>query len=167
MFSKKYQMNYRKEPTLEESSRYSLQSAFSHSSRYRSTTSSILATRPCYSPCAGNLEIKWSTSPINRINIDITFPRLPCEIVGIEQQDAVLSSNYEITSVRKFRIDQDGNELGEVETIDNLQRMPRDEIKYYDDIKATLENKHGCRMRGDFSVNEVPGIFRFTLEEHI
>lgn len=87
--------------------------------------------------------------------------------MGIEQQDAVLSSNYEITSVRKFRIDQDGNELGEVETIDNLQRMPRDEIKYYDDIKATLENKHGCRMRGDFSVNEVPGIFRFTLEEHI
>lgn len=38
-----------------------------------------------------------------------------------------------------------------------------DQIQMYESLRRALDSQEGCRMKGDFTVNEVPGIFRFSV----
>ena len=44
----------------------------------------------------------------NRINLDIEFPRFPCEIISLDIQDIMLSHHPNIGSIKKYRLDSNG-----------------------------------------------------------
>lgn len=46
---------------------------------------------------------------IFRINLDIEFPRFPCEIISLDLQDEMMSHHPNIGSVQKYRLDSQGN----------------------------------------------------------
>lgn len=54
-----------------------------------------------------NLRIWWCY--IFRINLDIEFPRFPCEIISLDLQDEMMSHHPNIGSVQKYRLDSQGN----------------------------------------------------------
>jgi hypothetical protein len=99
------------------------------------------------------------TCPQYRINIDIEFPRFPCEILSLDLQDIMMSHHANIGSIKKFRL----NEKGE-----SIDRQPyellneRDQMKHYNIVKEAFLNKYGCRVIGSFTVKEVPGNFHVS-----
>lgn len=50
---------------------------------------------------------------LRSINIDIEFPRLPCEIISLDIMDMLMSHHPNIGSVTKRRLDENGNFLEE------------------------------------------------------
>ena len=96
------------------------------------------------------------------------FKRLPCEMITIQQQDSVLSQNYEINDVLKYTLDKEGNLLKQYEEEEeeevNNQMMFNANSGSYLNAKNAILAEEGCRLNGSFVVNEVPGVFRFTVE---
>lgn len=45
---------------------------------------------------------------IYRINIDIEFPRFPCEIISLDLQDIMMSHHPNIGSIKKYRLNAEG-----------------------------------------------------------
>ena len=51
----------------------------------------------------------------------MVLPRFPCEIISLDIQDAMLSHSPNIASVKKYRIDSQGNEIDEGEDFELLR----------------------------------------------
>jgi len=46
-----------------------------------------------------------------KVHLDMKMPRFPCEIISLDLQDAMMSHSPNIASVRKYRLDSNGNPL--------------------------------------------------------
>ncbi len=109
------------------------------------------------------------------INIDIDVVRLPCSILSLDVQD-VMGTHYVNLhgSLTKYRLDQNGKIIGE-EQYARAKDIPITERKDahaghghdevlpdYEFVKSQYKNKEGCRIKGYFMVNKVPGNFHIS-----
>lgn len=46
-----------------------------------------------------------------KIHLDVSLPRFPCEIISLDIQDAMMSHSPNLGSVRKYRLNRDGEEF--------------------------------------------------------
>lgn len=102
-----------------------------------------------------------------QINLDITFPKLPCEVVGLDATDAMGSHEVDIHgNMFKDRQSKAGEYLGREEmkgtALSSFASLSRHHAFQRDDtstakIKEALANGEGCRVWGFVRVNRVPG----------
>jgi hypothetical protein len=102
-----------------------------------------------------------------QINMDITFPKLPCEVVGLDATDAMGSHEVDIHgNMFKDRQAKDGSYLGREEmkgtalssfaSLSRHHSFERDHASTQR-IKDALAAAEGCRVWGFVRVNRVPG----------
>jgi len=129
------------------------------------------------------LEIKTASEmfiDVNRggdklnINVDIELYRLPCSILSLDIQDVMGSHTVNIHgSLMKYRLDKDKKILGEEKY--NVKEKKKDVAKKDDDddndddsmpdyelVKKEISNQEGCKIKGYFLVNKVPGNFHIS-----
>ena len=92
--------------------------------------------------------------------MDILLPRFPCEILSVDLQDIMLSHSANIGSVHKFRVDKRGIEVDGGRPFELLSE-PHHE-RQYEIAKEAFQKGYGCRLKGDFTVKEVPGNFHIS-----
>ena len=80
----------------------------------------------------------------------------------MEQQDAVLSYNMELKDIAKIVIDKQGNEITKYIEPDRERFNQAAYMESFEDTKKALRDGFGCRVKGFFKVNEVPGIIRLS-----
>jgi len=84
-----------------------------------------------------------------QINVDISFLRAPCALLGLDQVDTLGNHLVNVAStIKKTRLDAEGNQL------EDQTESP---------AKLAIENEEGCRLSGYISVNKVPGNFHFSF----
>lgn len=103
-----------------------------------------------------------------QINLDIELNHLPCSLLSIDVDDVmgVHSVNLE-GDLMKYKLDSKGNSIGQepyfskkikVEGHDHAHFAQPD----YEQVKKQLVNNEGCRLKGFFYVNKVPGNFHIS-----
>ena len=105
------------------------------------------------------------------INIDIELTNLPCSILSLDLQDAMGSHSVNLEgSLMKYRIDANGKELN-AEPYKSVKLDIHENESHghdhfaqpdYQMVKQQLLNREGCRIKGYFLVNKVPGNFHFS-----
>ena len=90
-----------------------------------------------------------------KVNIDLDIERIPCDLLAILTADALGEKAIDINGeVKKSRLDKNGKIL--------------DENKYeikdvdYQKVKTEMINDEGCKLKGFFYVDAVPGTFQVT-----
>ena len=94
--------------------------------------------------------------------------RLPCSILSLDVQDAMGSHIMNIHgSLLKFPIDKDGKELGSEYIVKFKEKSgshdaEEAEMPEFESVKNQMIQHNGCRLKGSFSVNKVPGNFHIS-----
>ena len=112
-----------------------------------------------------------------RINLDMTFPGLPCQIISLDALDASGKHEADIGGeLHKQRIGRDGRVLGmyeshyedfELGVIQFLrprnpgEPMPR--VKHFEEVAKARKEKEGCRIFGSMKVQRVAGNFHVSV----
>ena len=112
-----------------------------------------------------------------RINLDMTFPGLPCQIISLDALDASGKHEADIGGeLHKQRIGSDGRVLGmyeshyedfELGVIQFLrprnpgEPMPR--VKHFEEVAKARKEKEGCRIFGSMKVQRVAGNFHVSV----
>ena len=93
------------------------------------------------------------------INIDITFPRMPCDILSLDVQDILGTHKTDVMGeLYKKRL----NEHGRVISVEQVGEKNdwRGSIK--ERVHREYNEKQGCQMVGYFKVYRVPGNFHIA-----
>ena len=111
------------------------------------------------------------------INVDIDLHRFPCSILSLDVQDVMGSHSVNVHgSLMKYRLDKDKKVLGEEvyhvkekKKDKNSNPNSHDDDDYdeglmpdYELVKKQITDKEGCRIKGYFLVNKVPGNFHIS-----
>jgi hypothetical protein len=112
-----------------------------------------------------------------RINLDMTFPGLPCQIISLDALDA--SGKHEANvggELHKQRVSSDGRVIGTYEShYEDLQLgiiqflkprnlgEPMPHIKHFEEVAKARKNKEGCRIFGNMKVQRVAGNFHVSV----
>jgi hypothetical protein len=104
--------------------------------------------------------------------LDVDLLRFPCSILSLDVQDVMGSHSVNVHgSLMKYRLDKNRNVLGEEvyqvkekKKENNPQEEDDDEsaMPDYELVKKQISDKEGCRLRGYFYVNKVPGNFHIS-----
>ena len=90
-----------------------------------------------------------------KVNIDIDIERIPCDLLAILTSDALgEKSNILIGEITKSRLDKYGKILDE-------KKYGLQEVDYLK-VKTEMINDEGCKLKGFFYVDAVPGNFLIT-----
>lgn len=145
-----------------------------------SIISSILMILLFLNEFASYREIKTSSQmyiDVNRggdkltINMDIEVNHMPCSILSIDIQDIMGSHSVNLEgNVMKYRLDKTGKAIGQEPyksvklNIEENEAHGHDHYAQpdYDMVKNQLINREGCRIKGYFLVNKVPGNFHIS-----
>jgi len=94
------------------------------------------------------------------VNVDVVFPKLPCDILSLDVQDILGTHKTDIMGVdlKKIRLDRDGKQLS-VETPGEANEF---HAKVAQRAKEELKAGQGCRYLGSFKVYRVPGNFHLA-----
>ena len=102
------------------------------------------------------------------INLDIELFHLPCSLLSIDVDDVmgVHTVNLE-GDLMKYKLDKKGNSIGQepyFSTKIKLEGHDHDHFAQpdYEQVKNELKNGEGCRIKGFFKVNKVPGNFHVS-----
>ena len=90
-----------------------------------------------------------------KVNIDIEIDHIPCDLLAILTADALGEKSIDINGeVTKSRMDKFGKIYDE----------KKYEIKDvdYNKVKTEMNNDEGCKLKGFFYVDAVPGTFQIT-----
>ena len=98
-----------------------------------------------------------------KINIDIDVPNLPCSLVSLDFEDAMGAHSLNLEgSIIKYNLDKNGNALNS----ENYTNTKIDDENFiqpdYNKVLNAISNKQGCRLKGYFFVNKVPGNFHIS-----
>mmetsp|Transcript_44964 Transcript_44964/g.51983 ORF Transcript_44964/g.51983 Transcript_44964/m.51983 type:complete len:330 (-) Transcript_44964:154-1143(-) len=94
------------------------------------------------------------------VNIDISLPRMPCDIVSLDQQDVMGTHTVNLAGdLHKVRTDERGNEI-EVEK--HSQDHDYGSNIDFERTRKAFQAKEGCILRGYILVNKVPGNFHIS-----
>tara|TARA_B110000977_G_scaffold165743_2_gene213184 strand:+ start:14114 stop:15247 length:1134 start_codon:yes stop_codon:yes gene_type:complete len=114
-----------------------------------------------------------------QINLDITFPGLPCQIISLDALDASGKHEADIGGeLHKQRVSSEGKNLGTYEshfedlTLGIIQflkpRNPNDpmpHIKHFEEVAKARKEKEGCRVHGVMKVQRVAGNFHISVHQ--
>ena len=90
-----------------------------------------------------------------KVNIDIDIERIPCDLLVILTSDALgEKSNILIGEITKYRLDKYGKILDE-------KKYGLQDVDYLK-VKTEMINDEGCKLKGFFYVDAVPGNFLIT-----
>lgn len=116
------------------------------------------------------------------INLDITLPKCPCDILSLDIVDVTGVHVVDIEGkLHKHRLDKNGNEIGKNLHIDETGHSEFDAKENFNNpdyhasndgvlttqevtdatIKA-LANNEGCKLSGFVFINKVPGNFHIS-----
>lgn len=115
------------------------------------------------------------------INLDITLPKCPCDILSLDIVDVTGVHVVDIEGkLHKHRLDSNGNEIEVIQHIDEKGHSEVDAKQNYDPdyhasdegvlstqevtdstIKALAANE-GCKLSGFVFINKVPGNFHIS-----
>jgi hypothetical protein len=99
------------------------------------------------------------------VNIELDLYNLPCELLSIEiRNDLGLRVQNIEGNLTKYSINSKNEILGQKPyLLENLGRFGHDHDHIaqpdYELVKNQLKNKEGCRLKGNFFVDAVPGSF--------
>ena len=91
-----------------------------------------------------------------KISFIIEFPYVPCELIYMDIQDIIgfsaenLKDNFERNRIINGVVEKTIVEINERDIT-------------YENIKARIEQKEGCRIDGDVMINKVPGNMHFSM----
>ena len=100
-----------------------------------------------------------------QVNIDIDFYNLPCELLAIEIRNQLGFNAQNIEgNLTKYTLNSKHEIIGQKPyALQSLGRYGHDHDHIaqpdYEFVKTQIKNKEGCRLKGDFSLDAVPGIF--------
>lgn len=81
------------------------------------------------------------------INVDIVFPKLPCDIVTLDVQDVMGTFIVDISgSLFKKKLSRTGEVLSSVSALDRMQNR----MDLLMRIKEELDYEQGCQIKGYF-----------------
>ena len=105
------------------------------------------------------------------INVDVELTHLPCSILSIDIQDVMGSHSVNLEgNIMKYRLDKTGKAIGQepyksvkLDIVEN-ETHGHDHFAQpdYEMVKNQLKNNEGCRIKGYFLVNKVPGNFHIS-----
>ena len=88
------------------------------------------------------------------INIDITFPRMPCDILSLDEQDVLGTHKTDMMeNLQKHRLDSNGRRVSTESQMDKNQFRGN----IFERTKKELDEKQGCQMVGYVRAYRVPG----------
>ena len=97
------------------------------------------------------------------INVDIVFPRMPCEIISLDVQDVMGTHIVDVAGqLFKKRLSQSGEVLSEQNVLDNIQNR----YDMLEKVREELDQKMGCQMQGYVQINRVPGNFHISTHAY-
>ena len=88
------------------------------------------------------------------INVDVVFPKMPCDILSLDVQDILGTHKTDVMGeLYKHRLDKKGKKIStELQSEKNQFRG-----QIMERVKKELEDKHGCHLEGFVKVYRVPG----------
>lgn len=93
------------------------------------------------------------------MNLDIVFPKMPCDVIGLNLVDTLGNSVADYYGeLHKHRLTESGRDLG-VESWQE-KNVARTEVR--DRTQKELDEKQGCRFEGYIELNRVPGNFHIS-----
>ena len=99
------------------------------------------------------------------VNVDIDFYNLPCELLSIEKRnDLGLKVQNIEGNLTKYILDSNNKIIGQKPyVLENLGKFGHDHDHIaqpdYDLVKKQITNKEGCKLKGNFLIDAVPGSF--------
>ena len=99
------------------------------------------------------------------VNIEVDLYNLPCELLSIEiRNDLGLKVQNIEGNLTKYNINTNQQIIGQKPyLLENLGRFGHDHDHIaqpdYELVKTQLKNKEGCRLKGQFFIDAVPGSF--------
>ena len=95
-------------------------------------------------------------SDVFHANIDITFPYMPCDVIGLNLRDSLENYvNDYYGEVHKHRLAADGTDLGVESWAEKNEKRSAQKDRVREEFKAG----QGCRFEGFMELNRVPGNF--------
>ena len=98
------------------------------------------------------------------INMDIEFYNMPCELLSIEiRNDLGLRVQNIEGNLTKYNLDEKHNIIGQKPySLQSLGRFGHDHDHIaqpdYDTVKNQINSKEGCKLKGSFFLDAVPGL---------
>ncbi len=75
------------------------------------------------------------------INIDIVFPKMPCDVLSLDVQDVMGTHVVDIAgSLFKKKIDKDGNVISQTSALDQIHNR----MDLMNRVKEEIDEKQGC-----------------------
>ena len=75
------------------------------------------------------------------INIDIVFPKMPCDVLSLDVQDVMGTHVVDIAgSLFKKKIDKDGNVISQTSALDHIHNR----MDLMNRVKEEIDEKQGC-----------------------
>ena len=99
------------------------------------------------------------------VNLDIDFYNLPCELLSIEiRNDLGLKVQNIEGNLTKYILDQNHKKIGQKPyALESLGRFGHDHDHIaqpdYELVKRQITAKEGCKLKGEFYIDAVPGSF--------
>jgi len=109
-----------------------------------------------------------------QVNLEMTLHKMPCYIVSLDAQDIMGSHEVNIHgSLYKTRLSRAGQAIASKEAMFTMEdhHGKQDSGHTHEDvdvniIKEALKNGEGCKLKGFFSVNKVPGNFHISAHAY-
>jgi len=81
------------------------------------------------------------------INIDIEFPKMPCDVLSLDVQDVMGTHTVDIAgSLFKKKISKTGEVLSSVSALDVVQNR----LDLLNKVKEEIDAEQGCNLKGYF-----------------
>ena len=103
-----------------------------------------------------------------QVNIDIDFYNLPCELLSMEIKNSLgLNVNNIEGQLIKYILDSNHKIIGQIPySLESLGRYGHDHDHIaqpdYEFVKKEISNKKGCKLKGNFFLDAVPGSFSIS-----
>ena len=100
-----------------------------------------------------------------KVNIDIEFPNLPCDLLSIEIKNNLGLNVRNIEgNLTKYSLNNKHEIIGNKPyALESLGKFGHDHDHIaqpdFESIKTQIKNQEGCKLKGEFYVDAVPGTF--------
>ena len=100
-----------------------------------------------------------------QVNIDIDFYNLPCELLSMEIRNQLGLNVQNIEgNLTKYVLNTKHEIIGQKPySLESLGRFGHDHDHIaqpdYELVKTQIKNKEGCKLKGEFFLDAVPGVF--------
>lgn len=99
-----------------------------------------------------------------RVNLDLDFTRLPCDILSLDLQDIMGSHSVNVEGdITKVRLSAQG---AEIERIKHHSDGHGHSDLNFERTKKAFAAKEGCKVTGFMLVNKVPGNFHISAHSY-